>query len=107
MSIIMTSYTFWMNFAFTFVTMADLLMQIDLICTLTKPLAPFGNRQIYYLATSIIYSLILAISLTVTMDLNNPLVKTLFYTLKALFFLSAIWSISASLIKFSRGGLSR
>lgn len=107
MSLILTCYTLWMNFAYTFITMSDLFLQLDLAITLAKPLAPQGNRFLFYLTISTIYSVIFAVAVKVSMDLNNPVVKTLFYLLKAAFFLAAIWSISSSLLKFSRGGLSR
>ena len=107
MQLILIWYTFTMNFTFTLMTMAEMFLQIDLAITLAKPLAPLGNRHVYYIILSFIISFTYAICMTILMNPYDPIVKTLFFALKAIFFCSALISISSATIKFSRGGLSR
>ena len=100
MHLIMQCFTFWSFFAYSFSTVVDISLQIDLVLTLQRPFARTSVRQIYGITAAFIFSTVSAVSMVITGKVEAPINQVLFYSAKIIFFVSALYSLSLATYSF-------
>ena len=100
MHLIMQCFTFWSFFAYSFSTVVDISLQVDLVLTLQRPFARTAVRQIYGITAAFLFATVSAAAQVITGQVDAPINQVLFYSAKIIFFGSALYSLSLATYSF-------
>ena len=96
-----------MFFTFSFTTVIEIALCLDLGMTLSKPFANPQKRVYLSIMTAFIVALISGVSVITTGDVSAPINQIIFYGLKAVFFVTMFYSLGTTFYSFKTRGLSK
>ena len=96
-----------MFFTFSFTTVIEIALHLDLGMTLSKPFANPQKRVSIGIMAAFLVSTICGVSVVATEEVSDPINQVIFFGLKAVFFCTMIYSLTTVYHSFKTRGLSK